>query len=109
MSVTVEIHSKCVYFQAISCHYAACECYYIDVKGTIQEMFGKEIEEVAKRRLGPDSNLSFQVTVVVHYANSKLIYVFRKFGNTEPGLFQVSGVAYNKKFYFLFCFFIVKG
>lgn len=36
--------------KAISCHYAASECEYIDVRGTSQESIAKEVEEVAKRR-----------------------------------------------------------
>uniref|UniRef100_T1JAU1 phytanoyl-CoA dioxygenase n=1 Tax=Strigamia maritima TaxID=126957 RepID=T1JAU1_STRMM len=38
------------YRKAISCHYAASECHYIDVKGTIQEELGTEILEVAKKK-----------------------------------------------------------
>lgn len=36
--------------KAISCHYSASDCYYIDVKGTIQENITKEIEEIAKSK-----------------------------------------------------------
>ncbi|RXG69158.1 Phytanoyl-CoA dioxygenase, peroxisomal [Armadillidium vulgare] len=36
--------------KAISCHYAASDCHYIDVRGTLQENIAKEVEEVAKRR-----------------------------------------------------------
>ncbi|XP_054721200.1 phytanoyl-CoA dioxygenase, peroxisomal-like [Uloborus diversus] len=36
--------------KAISCHYAACECDYIDVKGTSQQNIEKEILEVAKKK-----------------------------------------------------------
>lgn len=43
---TIGLH---VTMQAISCHYAACECHYIDVKGTVQEHLAKEITEVAKK------------------------------------------------------------
>lgn len=38
--------------KAISCHYAASECNYIDVTGTIQEDFKVEVEAVASRRAG---------------------------------------------------------
>jgi len=38
--------------KAISCHYAAAECEYIDVAGTIQEQFKKEVEEIAERKAG---------------------------------------------------------
>lgn len=40
--------------KAISCHYAASECNYIDVTGTIQEAFKKEVEEIAKKRANTD-------------------------------------------------------
>ncbi|XP_064107739.1 phytanoyl-CoA dioxygenase, peroxisomal-like [Macrobrachium nipponense] len=36
--------------KAISCHYAASECNYIDVRGTSQESIAKEVEEIALRR-----------------------------------------------------------
>lgn len=36
--------------KAISCHYAASECNYIDVKGTTQENIAKEVQEMASRR-----------------------------------------------------------
>jgi len=38
--------------KAISCHYAASECRYIDVTGTIQEEFKREVEAVASRKAG---------------------------------------------------------
>ncbi|XP_069703083.1 phytanoyl-CoA dioxygenase, peroxisomal-like [Periplaneta americana] len=41
--------------KAISCHYAASECHYIDVDGTTQENIAKEVEEMAARR-GLDLN-----------------------------------------------------
>ncbi|KAF2353565.1 Phytanoyl-CoA dioxygenase [Trinorchestia longiramus] len=44
--------------KAISCHYAASECHYIDVRGTTQENIAKEVEEIAKKR-GVDG-LDFQ-------------------------------------------------
>ncbi|XP_011312026.1 phytanoyl-CoA dioxygenase, peroxisomal isoform X1 [Fopius arisanus] len=37
--------------KAISCHYAAAECNYIEVAGTIQENIAKEVLEVTMRRL----------------------------------------------------------
>lgn len=40
--------------KAISCHYAASECEYIDLTGTIQEAFKEEVEEIAKRKVGQD-------------------------------------------------------
>ncbi|XP_065345938.1 phytanoyl-CoA dioxygenase, peroxisomal-like [Cloeon dipterum] len=36
--------------KAISCHYAAAECEYIDVKGTSQENIAVEIESLLKKR-----------------------------------------------------------
>ncbi|KAJ0056915.1 hypothetical protein NL108_000714, partial [Boleophthalmus pectinirostris] len=40
--------------KAISCHYAAAECYYIDVRGTTQENIEVEVNEIAKRRYNLD-------------------------------------------------------
>lgn len=36
--------------KAISCHYAASECFYIDVKGTMQENMANEVLDVAKQK-----------------------------------------------------------
>jgi hypothetical protein len=36
--------------KAISCHYAASECEYIEVKGTSQENIATEIEAIMKKR-----------------------------------------------------------
>ncbi|XP_037043165.1 phytanoyl-CoA dioxygenase, peroxisomal-like isoform X2 [Bradysia coprophila] len=36
--------------KAISCHYAAGDCHYIDIKGTVHEPIAKEIVEVACKR-----------------------------------------------------------
>jgi phytanoyl-CoA hydroxylase len=38
--------------KAISCHYAASECEYIDVSGTLQEGFKLEVEELTKKKFG---------------------------------------------------------
>ncbi|RNA02638.1 phytanoyl- peroxisomal [Brachionus plicatilis] len=43
--------------KAISCHYAASESNYIEVTGTIQEGFKKEVEEIAKKRAGSEVDL----------------------------------------------------
>lgn len=47
-------HCLCLVLQgfrkAISCHYAASECEYIDVHGTSQEGVATEIETLAKKR-----------------------------------------------------------
>ncbi|XP_029351120.1 phytanoyl-CoA dioxygenase, peroxisomal [Echeneis naucrates] len=40
--------------KAISCHYAAADCYYIDVKGTSQENIEKEVNDIATRKYGVD-------------------------------------------------------
>lgn len=37
-------------FQAISCHYAASDCNYIDVAGTSQNTIASEVDEIVKRR-----------------------------------------------------------
>ncbi|CAF0907420.1 unnamed protein product [Brachionus calyciflorus] len=42
--------------KAISCHYAASECEYIDVTGTIQEAFKKEVEQIANKKFGLPSD-----------------------------------------------------
>ncbi|XP_058800341.1 phytanoyl-CoA dioxygenase, peroxisomal-like [Phymastichus coffea] len=40
--------------KAISCHYAAAECEYINVDGTLQESIKNEVLNVAKKRFGID-------------------------------------------------------
>jgi len=45
--------------KAISCHYAASDCHFIDVKGTTQENIEKEIEEMAVTKGFPP--LKFQM------------------------------------------------
>jgi len=42
------------YRKAISCHYAASDCEYIDVKGTSQEVIAEEVQAIARRKLGKD-------------------------------------------------------
>ncbi|KAB5542278.1 hypothetical protein PHYPO_G00089810 [Pangasianodon hypophthalmus] len=46
--------------KAISCHYASADCHYIDVEGTTQENISKEVEELARKRVGNDATISFQ-------------------------------------------------
>lgn len=41
--------------QAISCHYASGDCYYIDVKGTTQENIEREMTEIVKVKYGVNS------------------------------------------------------
>ncbi|KAM3832526.1 phytanoyl-CoA dioxygenase, peroxisomal isoform 1-T1 [Vipera latastei] len=49
--------------KAISCHYASSDCYYIDIKGTIQENIEKEVEEIARKRYGiADSSVTLKDT-----------------------------------------------
>jgi phytanoyl-CoA hydroxylase len=39
--------------KAISCHYAdSSACQYIDIEGTKQDLFKKEVEEIARKRYG---------------------------------------------------------
>jgi phytanoyl-CoA hydroxylase len=40
------------YRKAISCHYAAADCEYIDVRGTLQQEIATEIEEMALKKQG---------------------------------------------------------
>lgn len=40
--------------KAISCHYAAGDCNYIDVTGTVQDSIAKEIQEIASKRYAID-------------------------------------------------------
>lgn len=47
--------------QAISCHYASADCYYIDVKGTTQENIEKEVKEIAARKYALNEEISFKV------------------------------------------------
>jgi len=56
--------------QAISCHYASSHCHYINVVGTVQEQLAKEIEGVARKRLGEKAEFSFEVShkyLLFHY------------------------------------------
>ncbi|KAF5899751.1 phytanoyl-CoA dioxygenase, peroxisomal, partial [Clarias magur] len=46
--------------KAISCHYASADCHYIDVDGTTQENISKEVEEIARKRIGSGATVSFQ-------------------------------------------------
>ncbi|EFA06775.2 phytanoyl-CoA dioxygenase, peroxisomal [Tribolium castaneum] len=39
--------------KAISCHYADSNCYFIDVRGTLQEHIAEEIETLAKKKGAP--------------------------------------------------------
>ncbi|XP_025947074.1 phytanoyl-CoA dioxygenase, peroxisomal [Apteryx rowi] len=41
--------------KSISCHFASSECYYIDVKNTVQEDLEKETVEIARRKFNASS------------------------------------------------------
>ena len=48
--------------QAISCHYASSHCHYLDdVEGSEHANIAEEVMELAKKRLGPDTEVTFQV------------------------------------------------
>jgi len=42
------------YRKAISCHYAASECFFIDVEDTMQSEISEEVMKIAERRLGKE-------------------------------------------------------
>lgn len=46
--------------KAISCHYAASDCAYIDISGTTQEGLAKEVIELAKKRVGEGVQVTIQ-------------------------------------------------
>lgn len=58
------------YLQAISGHYASSHCYYIDVRGTIQEHIETEVLGIARKKLGEDIDVSF--AVCLFYFSGKL-------------------------------------
>ena len=64
---SVKHFKACLIFpkQAISCHYAASDCHYIDVKGTTQENIASEVKEVAEKRVGKEiaDHLDYKVLV----------------------------------------------
>lgn len=49
--------------KAISCHYAASECQYIDVKGTKQQKLADEIISIYKKKLGAGEDLQVDYDV----------------------------------------------
>ncbi|XP_058883264.1 phytanoyl-CoA dioxygenase, peroxisomal isoform X2 [Acipenser ruthenus] len=51
--------------KAISCHYASSDCYYIDVKGTSQEIIEQEVKEIAQRKYNAGSDITLQDTWAV--------------------------------------------
>ena len=56
-------HSLVALPQAISTHYASSHCQYIDVEGTSQDIVLKEVQDLAKKRLGSDATVSLDVSV----------------------------------------------
>uniref|UniRef100_A0A0B7AXV4 phytanoyl-CoA dioxygenase n=1 Tax=Arion vulgaris TaxID=1028688 RepID=A0A0B7AXV4_9EUPU len=46
--------------KSISCHYASGDAYYVDVTDTEQELIADEVLELVKKRLGRETNLSYQ-------------------------------------------------
>ena len=48
--------------KAISCHYAASECEYFDVTGTIQEDFKNEVEQLANKKFGLSADQKIDIT-----------------------------------------------
>uniref|UniRef100_A0A8D2KWL9 Phytanoyl-CoA dioxygenase, peroxisomal n=1 Tax=Varanus komodoensis TaxID=61221 RepID=A0A8D2KWL9_VARKO len=48
--------------KAISCHYASCDCHYIDVKGTTQENLEKELQDIGRKKYNLDSNFTLKVS-----------------------------------------------
>nr|XP_042134716.1 phytanoyl-CoA dioxygenase, peroxisomal [Peromyscus maniculatus bairdii] len=46
--------------KAISCHYASSDCHYINVKGTSQENIEREVQELAEKRHGLESNIELK-------------------------------------------------
>lgn len=47
------------YRKAISTHYAASDCYYIDVHGTVQEEIAEEVEELTVRKIGQGTKIDY--------------------------------------------------
>lgn len=48
------------YRKVISCHFASTDCHYIDVKGTSQENFEKDVIGIAHKRLGLPKDISLK-------------------------------------------------
>ena len=72
--------------QAISCHYAASECDYIPVEGTSQQLIEEEVQELARKRLGQDAKITFQV--------GEGGFSQEKVSKSQPWVFMV---VFNKK------------
>lgn len=59
--------------QAISCHYASSDCYYIDVKGTTQENIEKEVHDIAARKYDMGNEITFQVRDAIQKNHSRFL------------------------------------
>lgn len=64
--------------KAISCHYAASECEYIDVRGTSQENIAKEVEELARKRGVEDLEFKVSFCKVLCCVTKKIKGMFNK-------------------------------
>lgn len=51
--------------KAISCHFASCECQYIDITGTSQQNIATEVKEIARKRGFND--MDFKVMYSLRY------------------------------------------
>ncbi|RNA28319.1 phytanoyl- peroxisomal [Brachionus plicatilis] len=58
--------------KAISCHYAASECEYIDVTGTVQEAFKNEVEKLANKKFGLPSDQKININDIWRF-KSRLV------------------------------------
>lgn len=66
--------------KAISCHYAASECDYIDVKNTIQEKMANEIIDTYLKKLGmSDAEIEYWVSMTVECLLFLLMFLFSGF------------------------------
>uniref|UniRef100_A0A673T9B6 Phytanoyl-CoA dioxygenase, peroxisomal n=1 Tax=Suricata suricatta TaxID=37032 RepID=A0A673T9B6_SURSU len=50
------------YRKVISCHFASADCHYIDVKGTNQEKFEKDLTRIMHKKLGIPEDISLKWT-----------------------------------------------
>lgn len=73
------------YRKAISCHYAASDCEYIDVMGTSQENIATEVLEMAKTKYGLDVG-DYRVSDVCATICANYNSFFRWYGNFAPDL-----------------------
>ena len=50
--------------KGISCHYASSECNYIDVSGTVQELFKNEVETLAAKKFNMENDKKVDINDV---------------------------------------------